>query len=151
MAKAKASCAKWRGTPHKNRIAEVGVGVDCIKFVHEVIVDSGIIPRQEFGGYSIHEGTFGMSDVLKNTLEAALNVERVEIENHAFGDIAVFKNGMMAGHCGFVTETHLWHALANKIVTPSQFNLWAHEIDFLFRVTEMGMKIGAQEAIEKNK
>lgn len=146
-----ASCQKWRGTPHKNRVAEIGVGIDCIKFVHEILVDSHIIDRQEFSNYPIQEGMFGKSDKLKNALAMALYAEPFPIETHQFGDIAVFKNGMMAGHVGFLDDTHVWHSLAGKIVTKTQFNLWAHDMDFLLRINQLGLKNPAQHAIDETK
>lgn len=142
------SCEKWRGTPHKNRMSVLGVGIDCIKFVNEVLADSGIIDLQQFGGYDIQEGMFGVSDVLKKAVENSLHCERVDVSKNQFGDIAVFRNGMMAGHCGFLDETHIWHSLAGHFVTRSGYRLWNHDIEFLFRITKTGLKRSAQAAID---
>src|SRR5438045_9745250 len=59
---AQESLARWYGTPHKDRIAIVGVGIDCINLCNEVLVDSGVVPRRPFPSYDLVEGQHSYSD-----------------------------------------------------------------------------------------
>lgn len=135
-----ASCEKWHGTKHRNRMCQVGVGVDCIQFVKEVLADSGIIEPVAFGSYDVNDGTHNVSLRLSKAISFALDVESVPLEKVAFGDLAIFRTGTRSGHVGFCAGNAIWHALAGQCVTRSQFNLWRHEIEFLYRIKTLGLK-----------
>ncbi len=141
---AMATCAKWRGTPHRNRIAIVGLGIDCIKFVNEILCDSEIIDRTVFGGYDLNEGMLGESERLIVAIESLLNVERVENQEYQFGDLMVFKTGGISGHCGFCDGERIWHALSGNYVTNGQMKLWIHRIEVIFRIKKTGLKENPQ-------
>ena len=141
------ACWLWHGTPHGNRMARVGVGVDCVQFVNEILVASGVVERMPFGGYSVDAGLHIPSTKIQGVIERALFVQTVAAADAQFGDIAVFKNGTRSAHVGLVGEKVVWHALANQFVTRSQFSLWKHEIETLYRLTSIGWRINPQEAM----
>lgn len=133
-----ASCEKWHGTPHQDRIAIVKVGIDCAQLVHEILCDSGIIEPRKFTGYNLATGMHSIVRQLERTIGTCLNVEEVDKTNHQFGDIPVFREGIRSGHVGFCTEHHIWHSMANRFVTKSEFKIWRGEIQTIFRIKEIG-------------
>ena len=142
-----ASCKKWHGTRHQNRIAILGVGIDCAQFINEVLCDAGVIERTKFGGYNVTDGMFKQSWRIQIAMQEALHVEQAELTKVEFGDLAVFRNGSRSAHCGFCTGPGIFHALADHCVVESQFNLWRGEIEALFRITEIGLKNHPQQVI----
>lgn len=136
-----ASVARWQGTPHYNRIAICGVGVDCIKFVCEVLFDSGVLPRRDFTGYDLQSGLWTESNKLQDTILRCLNAVWVE-DGFEFGDIFILKTGRRTAHCGFYTaDGYIWHSLGNRCVTKSDFSFWRHEIRGMIRIKKEGFKL----------
>lgn len=142
------SCNKWQGTKHRNRMCLVGVGVDCIQFVKEVLADAGIIDPVKLSGYDVNDGTHNVSQRLASAIGFALDVTPVSVETAAFGDLAIFRTGTRSGHVGFCTGGAIWHALAGQCVTRSNFNLWRHEIETLYRIQSIGLKNSPQIAVK---
>ena len=130
----------WQGTPHINRVAIPGIGIDCIRLVMEVLTNAGIVERRELGAYDVQAGTHSVSRKLAAEINRCLFVESVSVASPEFGDLAVFKTGTRSGHIGFVTDGYVWHSLAGRCVTRSPFALWNREIEFLFRFTDTGWK-----------
>lgn len=144
------SLVKWRGTPHRNRMAEVGVGIDCVHLLHEVITDAGVVQtRVQFGGYDVQDGQFDVSERLQNIVQDCLHVAPASIEQMEFGDIVIFKTGKRSGHLGFYDGASIWHALADRCVTKSQLALWRHDIAVNLRLTELGWKNHPQQSVRK--
>lgn len=137
---AHASLEAWKGTPHHNRIAIRGVGVDCIKFVCKIYSEAGIFPDIDFHGYSVDDGMWKESTRLQDTMLRCLHSEWVPSDQQfEFGDIAIFKTGDRSAHCGFVTgEDYVWHALGHRMVTKSDMCLWRRAIIGVVRVTQEG-------------
>lgn len=141
--KALACCNKWHGTPHHNRIAVCGVGVDCIKLVNEILIDSEIIPRTEFVGYSLDDGMSGQSEKLQRMILACLHADWIADQSdvpYIFGDVLIFTNGSRSAHCGFCTGGDVWHSLGNRSVTISPMALWRHQLQGAIRLTRTGFK-----------
>lgn len=141
QAVAVATLAKWHGTPHRDRLAIVGVGIDCAQLINEVLVDTGIVERIDFGAYDVVDGLHTQSHRLARAVEKLLHVEQVSKDKPEFGDIAVYRTGTRSGHCGIIgRNNHVWHSLARIGVTHGQFRLWRHEVEFLYRLAEVGFK-----------
>lgn len=145
--RAGACCRKWHGTPHADKIAILGVGIDCIHFLTEIIFDTMIAERREFSGYKLDHGLHSVSQRLSRALEASLHVERVTAEDTTFGDVWIFRTGGRSGHCGFYDGHTVWHALSGHRVTPSQGNHWIREVEFFYRFTGIGWKQEPQTVI----
>ncbi len=135
-----ATLAKWHGTPHRDRLAIVGIGIDCAKLINEVIVDAGIVQRIELGAYDTVDGLHNVSHRLARAVEKLLHVERISIDLPEFGAIAIYRTGTRSGHCGFITGHEVWHSLAGVGVTHGQYKLWRHQIEFVYRLTATGFK-----------
>lgn len=138
---------KWHGTPHKNRIAVVGIGIDCIKLLAELLMDAGIVERVTFGSYTVEDGLFEASDRLQKVIEHAFHVQIIHTEEMQFGDVAVFTTGRRSAHVGFHDGRDIWHALANRCVTHNDFKLWRHDIAVAYRFTAIGWKASPQKTI----
>ena len=153
---ARASCQMWEGTPHVDRIAKVGVGVDCIKLVHEILVGAGVIEWREFTGYDVRAGMHSYSDRLRRILCHVLHCDCLpgNTEPLLFGDVLVFTTGRRSGHVGFYEHIgapevagYIWHALAGHWVTKSDIKLWRSEIDSVIRLTQVGWKNDPSTAV----
>lgn len=146
IALAQVSCNKWHGVKHCNRMAIPGVGIDCVQLIREILADAGVIEACSFGDYDVIDGMHNVSQRLSNAVQFALDVESVGLDTVQFGDIAIFRTGKRSGHIGFCTGKNIYHALANLCVTRSQFSLWRHEIEFLYRIKSVGLKNNPQQA-----
>lgn len=129
-------------------MCQVGVGIDCIQFVKEILADAGIIDPVKLSAYDVNDGTHNVSQRLATAISFALDVETVSIQAPAFGDLAIFRTGTRSGHVGFCTGAAIWHSLAGQCVTKSQFNLWRHEIETLYRIKSIGLKNSPQIAVK---
>lgn len=135
-----ATLKKWHGTPHRDRLAIVGVGIDCAQLINEVLIDSGIVQRIELGAYDTADGLHNVSHRLARAIELLLHVQRVSTDNPEFGDIAIYKTGTRSGHCAFITGREVFHSLAGVGVTHGQYRLWRHQIEFVYRLTQINFK-----------
>lgn len=139
--RALAECNRWKGTMHIDRIARVGVGVDCVNFVHEVLVASGIVTRHPLGTYPTDLGIAKESHTLRNELLRCLHSVAIDdITKGEFGDIAVMKTGGRSAHCGLFIGTHLWHSMGGQHVTRSPWNLWRHRCKHMVRIYADGWR-----------
>ena len=134
--------SKWHGTPHFNRIAVPGVGIDCIQLVCEVLYDPGVLPRVKFSCYSTADGMWEESHRLRDVMLRCLHSEVVDKEAMEFGDVIITKTGKRSAHCGFYTaDGHIWHALGSRFVTRSDLKIWKREIVYALRVVKEGFKV----------
>lgn len=134
------SLERWRGTPHRNRLAEPGVGIDCIKLVYRVCHEAGVFPSSDFNGYDTSSGMWKQSSKLQDTILQCVHGSFVDRGPWEFGDIAIFKTGNRSAHCGFIAGRSLWHALANRCVTESDLALWEGEFAGAVRLSAAGFK-----------
>lgn len=142
---ARDSLKKWKGTPHRNRIAVVGVGIDCIQLVHQIICDAKIVDNRVFTGYSLDDGLHGQSERLLECVEKSLFTERVE--ELEFGDLIIFVNGKMSGHCAFFAGEKIWHSIARGMVIESSVNLWRSQFLYKLRINQCGWRNDPQSTI----
>lgn len=132
---------RWHGTPYKNRIAVVGVGVDCINLVCEILYEAQVIPRASFSGYDTDLGMWAESTRLQDTMLRCLNAEWVT-SDFEFGDIFIMKTGTRSAHCGFYSDDgYIWHSLSRRCVTRSDFSLWKREILGMVRIVKTGFRM----------
>jgi hypothetical protein len=145
---AMASCEKWLGTPHVNRIAVEGVGIDCIHLIHEIMKDSGLLPEADLGRYDLMAGTYEPSDYLKEVFMTACCADEYPIDAPKFGDIVIFKTGKVSAHCGFYTPGEVWHSLSGRAVIRSSWSHWKHEAQCLVRLMYPGFKHQPKKALK---
>lgn len=113
-------CAKlWLGTPHHDRMAKVGAGIDCIHFVREILIAGGMtdpfkcpyyLPR-----WGIGRGNNVLERLLLKCYDAAVVPFGKPLKN---GDIFIFAVGKQSNHCGIVLDGECWHSQARHVVHP---------------------------------
>lgn len=139
---ARESCQKWAGTPHRNKIAVPGTGIDCIHFVFEVVSDAGILPRFKLPLYHGNLGVLRESNVMETLCREYSFAERVAAgEAPAFGDIAIFKCGEQSNHAGIVTDGgDVWHVPGKSAVGPADWKTVAKSLQCLMRFRARGLR-----------
>jgi cell wall-associated NlpC family hydrolase len=137
---ARTEAQRWIGTPHRDRIAIVGVGIDCINFVYEVLIAAEILERRTIGGYNTRIGYLEKTEKLKRAFKHCAHVKELPPGDPQFGDIVIFSEGKFSAHSGIVIDGSIWHSLAQRTVTMSTFEEWQKHIDCLLRITEIGLK-----------
>jgi len=103
------SLARWTGTPFLQGAAQVGVGIDCVRFVREVYRDCGIdvgpaeeIPRYNLA-YGIHSEHSALLGWLLGNDAARARLARLDEDAEPMpGDIAVVRMHKAAHHIGVV-------------------------------------------------
>lgn len=140
IAAAQATLHKWHGTPHCDRAAVEGSGIDCAMLVNEILIDAGIVPRVEFPAYSTVDGSHNQSARLAKAIESLLHVQQVSIDAPEFGDIAVCRTGKASAHVMFIAGDRIWHSLVNVGVTHGKYRVWKSHIAQLYRLTDFGFK-----------
>lgn len=114
-------CAeRWHGTPHRDRMAKVGVGIDCIHFVREVMIAGGISEPFDCPYYLPRWGVGRDNNVMERLLLRCFEAELVpyHMEPVQDGDVLIFQVGRQSNHCGIVIGGQCWHSQAKYVVHP---------------------------------
>ena len=135
-----AAVERWRGTPHRDSMAEVGVGIDCIRLVVAILVASGVTEHFEFPAYDVAEGLHERSERMLDGFSRCTHSHTADKREPLFGDLAVFRTGRMSGHCAFVLDNRLAHALARRQVTVSDYGAFRPGIHRLIRLDAVGLR-----------
>lgn len=121
-------------------MAEVGSGIDCIRLVVEILTASGVTEPFTFPAYDTAEGLHDRSDRMRDGFNRCTHSHIADKRDPQFGDVAVFRTGRMSGHCAFVLDGRLAHALARQMVTVSDYRIYRHAIDCLIRLDAVGLR-----------
>lgn len=120
---ARATAGKWLGTPHKNRMAKPGVGIDCLGFLREVAVDTGVLPPFDLPFYNPSWGIGREFNVIERVLLDCCHSQRVKAhEEIEFGDVVVWTVGRQSNHVGIVLDGAVWHVQARRHCQPDPIN-----------------------------
>jgi hypothetical protein len=134
---------RWQGVAHIDRLAKFPVGIDCIHYVAEILFAANIIERRELPFYRTTSGIAKVSTELEDRMLAAFHVEVLHVANHEpeFGDVVICATGRMtSAHCGWLAGQHLWHSLAGRCVTRSEWNHWRHKAKLFVRFYDRGWR-----------
>lgn len=148
---ARASVAKWLGTPHRPRMATPGVGVDCAALVFEIMIDSGICERMELGAYMHGSGLFTASYEQKQIFVESFFMSEYPPEEMEFGDIVIFREGWFSAHCAIVIDSHIVHAMSDRLVTKSNVAEWKKRFAAMLRFEEIGFREEPTAVIQRMK
>lgn len=135
---ARQSAALWAGTRHANRIAVPGQGIDCLRFVFEVIIAAGILPRFTLPAYDERLGILRETNVMEGLMRDYCFAERASTPD--FGDVAVFSCGPQSNHCGIVIDGNVWHVPGRGRVGPEAWSNVAPQLQSLMRFTAPGFQ-----------
>ncbi len=143
---ARMAAKRWAGTPHKNRIAVPGPagGVDCIRFVFEVVTAAGILKPFALPHYREALGLLRASNVMETLMREYAQCESVDVEGRQtvpeFGDVAIFQCGEQSNHTGIVIDGDVWHVPGKGRVGPDAWVNIAPKLQRLMRFTDTGFK-----------
>ena len=115
IAAAAAEIERWKGTPHRDRMAKPGVGIDCIGYVCEITRAAGLIPAFTMPFYSPRWGIGRAFNVMERVLLKCFNVERITSPAEwRPGDLLIFKVGHQSNHIALLWQEGerfgLWHS-----------------------------------------
>lgn len=138
------ACLKvWEGTPHKDRMAKVGVGIDCIGLVAEVFVAAGQIERFTFPFYKTSWGYGRRNNLMERMLCMCCHAEVAETPES--GDVVIFAVGRQTNHCGVVMDGKVWHAFAGNVVRADALSDHIKRIQSFVRLTAPGFRKRPEE------
>lgn len=142
-AAARASCKKWGGTPHYNRLAVAGTGIDCVHLVSEILRDSGIIPAGfPMPFYDERLGSLRQRNVIEDIIAAYMHADSLPPDTAPeFGDIVVCQCGRQSNHVGIIIDGEMWHVPGRGRVGPSAWVTWKKKTQALMRLTADGFKV----------
>ncbi len=141
QAAARASCAKWAGTPHQNRLALPGEGIDCVRFVSEILKDAGIIDEARLPFYDERLGALRERNVIEDILTAYLHAEPLPPDAPVeFGDLVVCQCGRQTNHVGIIIDGAMWHVPGRGRCGPASWENWWRRAQSLVRITGTGYR-----------
>lgn len=117
-----AEARSWIGTPYHSDAAIKGVGVDCARFVAEVYVAAGIVPRFAVPDYPPDWFLHSDDERLKRFVESLGVSTPVAESDVGPGDLALYRIGRSYAHCAIVVDwpREIVHAhLLSKCVRAS--------------------------------
>lgn len=148
---------RYQGTPHRNRIAVAGEGVDCIRFVLAVLQEAGITPGHRLPFYDERLGAFRRRNVMEAVFLRFLDAEALPPDTPGeFGDLVICKCGRQSNHVGILLEndhptredprerkfslTAFWHVPARGFVGPDDWEQWRDRVQSLVRIRSVGLR-----------
>jgi hypothetical protein len=150
----------WEGTPFFPHAASRGPvgGVDCVNYVHEVLVEAGVIERQLLPGYALDHARHNPHSQLLRWLLAATerSVDKALIlvppRGHILpGDLFAIRTGLLDHHLAIALfHGQVAHAIEQYGVTFSDQDDWRLQERLLYiaRIMEIPETAGTPPAIE---
>lgn len=113
--KAEALFAFWQGTPHRDRMAVRGLGIDCVEFAKAILTGTGIWPQFTSPYYSPRWGIGRAFNVMEAMLLEVAHVRPVGAhEDLQTGDLCIFRVGPQSNHIGIYWPRSgrpgIWHS-----------------------------------------
>ena len=132
---------RWRGVPHQPHMAEFPAGIDCIRYVNEIMVMAGVYERRPLPDYKADAG-IETPDLIETEMLKHFHVITLDLSHEVeFGDIAVFPPSVKRTvHCGFLDGVNCYHAVGGHVVTKSRWQHWRHKAKLLIRFQQTGWK-----------
>lgn len=131
--------AFWQGTPHRDRMAKVGVGIDCIHLVRECYVAAGLIPEFRFPYYHPRMGLGRDNNVMERVFTACTEADAIDPElAPADGDVLIWRVGNQSNHCGIYFDGMAWHVMAKARVRPDPFEPLRYSMQSFIRLRARG-------------
>lgn len=138
---ARRECARWAGTPHFNRLAVPGQGVDCIHFVKAILAAAGIIPDFRLPWYDERLGALRTSNILETLLVEHLHAEARPPDAGQFGDVVICKAGRQTNHVGILIDGKMWHVPGRGRVGGDSWSQWRERTQSLVTITAEGYRM----------
>lgn len=145
--KAREAALLWQGTPHLDRMAKVGVGIDCIHFVREILIAGEMCGTFTCPYYLPRWGLGRGNNVLERLLLKCFHAEIVPFgEPILDGDVFIFAVGRQSNHCGIALDGKCWHSQARFVVSsiPIDKSL-TDRLQSIVRLKEAGIRFRPEE------
>ncbi len=135
-------CAQaWAGTRHRNRIAVKGEGIDCIRFVFEVLASAGVCDRFRMPSYDGRLGILRpvnlMEGLIVDHLFGEVRTKETPLE---FGDLCIFECGRCSNHLGIFLDGAVWHVPGQGAVGPDAAANVTPKLQSIVRLTACGFR-----------
>lgn len=136
--------ARFLGTPHFNRLAIAGEGVDCVNLVMEILIGAGIVERTRLPFYDERLGALRRRNVIEDIVMTHLHVDRIDPqEDPAFGDVVICRCGRQTNHVGMIMAgdpVMMVHVPAEGFVSLEDWTVWRHRAQSLLRIRAPGYR-----------
>lgn len=139
--RARRECARWAGTPHFNRLAVPGQGVDCVEFVKAVLVAAGIMPAFRLPWYDERLGALRERNIIEDLLVRHLNAEARAPDAGEFGDIVVCRAGRQTNHVGILIDGVMWHVPGRGRCGGDLWEQWRERAQSLVALHGVGYRV----------
>lgn len=132
----------WQGQPHRDRIAILGRGIDCLHFVGLILTEARILPPFRLPYYKPAWGIGRASNIVERVFAECCDVETLPPNAPPkFGDVAIFAVGQQSNHVGIVLDDgDLWHVRARDVVRPEPIADLQPALQSLIRFREPGFR-----------
>lgn len=139
----RAEALRWAGTPHANRIAVPGQGVDCVRFVFELLTVAKVCDPFPISAYDGRLGALRNVNVMEGILVEYFNAHSVCAGPPEFGDVAVFTCGDRSNHVGLCLDGgEVWHVPGKGRVGPEAWANVTKKLQGLVRFDAPGFREG---------
>lgn len=133
----------YEGTPHRNRIAIPGVGVDCIMLVIAIYRGARLIPEFDLPQYKPNLGFFSERNIVGTIIQLCGDFEEINPARQRlqFGDLLIFKVGHQSNHIGIVIDNKCVHSAAGRGFRRSLITRrFLEEIQTVLRMVKPGIR-----------
>lgn len=139
---AESCCQLYRGTPHMQRRAVPGRGVDCVQFVVAVLQAAGILPAFRWPQYRQDIGLHLNRNQLGDLMREVFHAETVPIDewDPRTGDVGIFRCGRTSNHCGIVVGGRFWHVTVAAPVHDTAVRAVRGSLQEVVRFTAKGLR-----------
>jgi cell wall-associated NlpC family hydrolase len=129
---------RWRGTPHRHRIAIPGQGIDCIHLTFKILQAAGILPFCKLPSYDEQWGVGNKNNIAQEVMEDIAHCRPTD--QAANGNILIWKVGRQSNHMGILLQEKAVHAQAGSFVDAVPFSEIAPRLQSMLRFTKAGFK-----------
>jgi cell wall-associated NlpC family hydrolase len=133
---------RWEGTPHRDRMAKIGSGIDCLFLLREIAVAAGVLPPFEFPFYNPAWGLGRRNNLIGRILNLTTFCQTLPPDTTLQdGDVLIFAVGRQSNHCAMFIKGRVWHATANRFVTGETMEeALQAPLQAVIRITAPGFK-----------
>ncbi len=137
--KARKAVHSWAGTPHKNRLRVKGLGVDCVNFMHAVLIEAEVVEFSRLPFYDERLGALRKTNLIEGIILAHVTATVHPPEDPQFGDLVICKCGRQTNHVGVIIDGEVWHCPFGSGVGPESWDdRWRSRTQSLVRITKPG-------------
>lgn len=136
------TCENFRNTPHMQRRAIPGRGVDCVQFVVAVLQGAGIVPPFTWPQYRQDIGFRIQRNQLGDLMAEVFHADAVPVEGWVprTGDVGIFRCGRTSNHCGIFVAGRFWHVTTTSPVHDCNVRVVVGSLQEVVRFTKAGLR-----------